>query len=86
MNLQAQTKKCPDGFRFDEKLGVCVPKGQTRYAPFYGYGSRNGNDTQNTNGTNGANGNGANGNGNGGNGNGGNGNGGNGGNGGGNGS
>ena len=30
MNLMAQ-KKCPEGFRFDDKLKVCVPKGQGRY-------------------------------------------------------
>ena len=29
MNLHAE-KKCPPGYRFDEKLGVCGPKGATR--------------------------------------------------------
>ena len=46
MNLMAQ-KKCPEGFRFDDKLKVCVPKGQGRYYGAYGFGiARN----QNTNG------------------------------------
>ena len=39
--LKAQTtKKCPEGYRFDKNLGVCVPKGVARYYPFYGLGSR----------------------------------------------
>ena len=37
MNLTAQ-KKCPPGFRFDDKLKVCVPKGQGRYYGAYGFG------------------------------------------------
>jgi len=37
MNLTAQ-KKCPEGFRFDEKLKVCVPKGQGRYYGAFGFG------------------------------------------------
>jgi hypothetical protein len=37
MNLMAQ-KKCPEGFRFDEKLQVCVPKGQGRYYGAFGFG------------------------------------------------
>ena len=66
-----KTKKCPEGYRFDKKLQVCVPTGVTRYYPYYGgLGSRGNGDSSNGNG---------NGNGNGGNGNGGNGNGGNGG-------
>ena len=75
INLTAQ-KKCPEGYRFDKKLGVCVPIGHKGYYPYYGYrnggnGNGNGNGNQNGNGTNGANGNGSNGNGgNGGNGNG----------------
>ena len=75
INLTAQ-KKCPEGYRFDKKLGVCVPIVQRRYYPFYSYkgssnGNGNGNGNQNGNGTNGTNGNGSNGNGgNGGNGNG----------------
>ena len=79
INLTAQ-KKCPEGYRFDKKLGVCVPIGHKGYYPYYGYrnggngngnGDGNGNGNQNGNGTNGANGNGSNGNGgNGGNGNG----------------
>ena len=71
-----KTKKCPEGYRFDKKLQVCVPIGVSRYYPYFG--GRNGNgqnnqepsDNNNTNGNgsngNGANGNGANGNGNGG--------------------
>ena len=31
-------KKCPEGFRFDDKLKVCVPKGQGRYYGAYGFG------------------------------------------------
>ncbi len=77
INLTAQ-KKCPEGYRFDKKLGVCVPIGHKGYYPYYGYrnggngnDNGNGNGNQNGNGTNGANGNGSNGNGgNGGNGNG----------------
>ena len=36
MNLVAD-KKCPDGFKFDSKLQVCVPKGHKyiRY-PYFG--------------------------------------------------
>ena len=71
-----QTKKCPEGYRFDKKLQVCVPIGVTRYYPYFGGKNGNGqNDQQssdnntNGNGTNG-NGNGTNGNGSGGNGNG----------------
>ena len=37
MNLTAQ-RKCPEGFRFDEKLKVCVPKGQGRYYGAFGFG------------------------------------------------
>ena len=72
-----KTKKCPDGYRFDKKLQVCVPIGVTRYYPYFGGRNGNGQDNQqssddNTNG-NGTNGNGSNntngnGNGNGGNG------------------
>ena len=77
INLTAQ-KKCPEGYRFDKKLGVCVPIGHKGYYPYYGYrnggngnGNGDGNGNQNGNGTNGTNGNGSNGNGgNGGNGNG----------------
>ena len=39
--LKAQTtKKCPEGYRFDKHLGVCVPKKAGRYYPFYGFGGR----------------------------------------------
>ena len=73
-----QTKKCPEGYRFDKKLQVCVPIGVTRYYPYFGGKNGNGqNDQQssdnNTNGngnTTNGNGNGTNGNGSGGNGNG----------------
>ena len=72
-----KTKKCPEGYRFDEKLKVCVPTGVTRYSPCVGGKNGNGqthqpsdntNDNTNGNGTNGngSNGNGTNGNGNGG--------------------
>ena len=69
-----QTKKCPEGYRFDKKLQVCVPIGVTRYYPYFGGKNGNGQDSQqpsdsntDSNGTNGngSNGNGANGNGNG---------------------
>ena len=66
MNLHAE-KKCPPGYRFDEKLGVCVPKGENRYYPYYGLGSKSNGDTSNGNGNGNGIGNG-NGNGNGGNG------------------
>ena len=72
-----KTKKCPDGYRFDKKLQVCVPIGVTRYYPYFGGKNGNGQNNQpsdntnnNTNG-NGTNGNGSNGNGTNGNGNGG---------------
>mgnify|MGYP001325207623 FL=1 len=72
-----KTKKCPEGYRFDKKLKVCVPIGVTRYYPYFGGKNGNGQDNQpsdntnnntNANGTNGngSNGNGTNGNGNGG--------------------
>ena len=72
-----KTKKCPEGYRFDKKLQVCVPIGVTRYYPYFGGKNGNGQNNQlsdntnnNTNG-NGTNGNGSNGNGTNGNGNGG---------------
>ena len=72
-----KTKKGPDGYRFDERLKVCVPIGVTRYYPYFGGKNGNGQNNQpsddtdnNTNG-NGTNGNGSNGNGTNGNGNGG---------------
>ena len=80
INLTAQ-KKCPEGYRFDKKLGVCVPIGHKGYYPYYGYrnggnandkqnGNQNGNGSGNGNGNgngsgNGNGGNGGNGNGNG---------------------
>ena len=71
------TKKCPEGYRFDERLKVCVPIGVTRYYSYFGGKNGNGQNNQpsdntnnNTNG-NGTNGNGSNGNGTNGNGNGG---------------
>ena len=74
-----KTKKCPEGYRFDEKLKVCVPIGVTRYYPYFGGKNGNGQDDQqssdnntngnatngNGNGSNGTNGNGSGGNGNG---------------------
>ena len=69
-----KTKKCPEGYRFDKKLQVCVPIGVSRYYPYFGGKNGNGQDNQqssdsntDSNGTNGngTNGNGANGNGNG---------------------
>jgi len=64
-----QTKKCPEEYRFDKKLQVCVPIGVTRYYPYFGGKNGNGQDNQqpsdsNTD-SNGTNGNGSNGNGNG---------------------
>ena len=35
MNAQKQ-KRCPDGYRFDKALNVCVPIGVTRYYPYFG--------------------------------------------------
>ena len=66
--LKAQTtKKCPEGYRFDKNLGVCVPKGVARYYPFYGLGSRSNGSQNGQNGNGNGNGNGnKNGNGNGG--------------------
>ena len=65
-----KTKKCPEGYRFDKRLQVCVPIGVSRYYPYFGGRNGNGQDNQqsddntnnNTNG-NGTNGNGSNGNG-----------------------
>ncbi len=79
---EAQTTKCPKGFRFDTKLKSCVPKKRYPYYPYGMMGRRNEEPKKNGNG----NGNGHSGNGNGSNGHsGGNGNGASGGNGGGNG-
>ena len=68
--LQAQKqKKCPEGYRFDKKLQVCVPIGVTRYYPYFGGRNDNGQDNQqsddstNNNTNNNTNGNGTNGNG-----------------------
>ena len=68
MNLQAD-KKCPPGYRFDTKLKVCVPIGVTRYYPYFGTKSDNGDQETDTTNGNGQNGNGTNGNGQSGNGN-----------------
>ena len=63
--LSAQKqKRCPDGYRFDKALNVCVPVGVTRYYPYFGArGNGEQPDTSNGNGENGngTNGNGANG-------------------------
>ena len=59
--LKAQkTKKCPPGYRFDEKLGVCVPMYSRGY-PYLGSTSKTANGDANNNTQNGTNGNGANG-------------------------
>ena len=69
-----KTKKCPEGYRFDKKLQVCVPTGVTRYYPYFGgkNGNRQNNQQSSDNNTNGndtnGNGNGTNGNGSNGNG------------------
>ena len=41
-----QTKKCPEGYRFDKKLQVCVPIGVTRYYPYFGGKNGNGQNDQ----------------------------------------
>ena len=60
-----KTKKCPEGYRFDKKLQVCVPIGVIRYYPYFGGRNNNGQDNQQSNddNTNNTNGNGTNGNG-----------------------
>ena len=60
-----KTKKCPEGYRFDKKLQVCVPIGVTRYYPYFGGRNGNGQDNQQSSdgNTNNTNGNGTNGNG-----------------------
>ena len=60
---EAQSAKCPKGYRFDTKLKSCVPKKRYPYYP-YGMIGRGHGGTKNGNG----NGNGSNGNGNGSNG------------------
>jgi len=61
---EAQTTKCPEGFRFDTKLKSCVPKKRYPYYPYGMMGRRNEEPKKNGNG----NGNGHSGNGNGSNG------------------
>ena len=56
-----KTKKCPEGYRFDKKLKVCVPIGVTRYYPYFGTKSDNGDQETDTSNNNGQNGNGTNG-------------------------
>ena len=47
--LKAQTtKKCPPGYRFDEKLGVCVPVHSRGY-PYLGTTSKTANGNANNN-------------------------------------
>ena len=58
-----KTKKCPEGYRFDNKLKVCVPIGVTRCYPYFGARSNNGDQETDTTNGNGQNGNGTNGNG-----------------------
>ena len=69
---EAQSPKCPKGYRFDTKLKSCVPKKRYPYYP-YGGGYRGGDNRSdsgngNGNGKGNGNGHGGNGNGNGGNG------------------
>ena len=53
--------KCPPGYKFDKKLGACVPKGKIAYAyPFF-VGNRKSDDTDNNQQPSNGNGNGANG-------------------------
>jgi hypothetical protein len=70
-------RTCPSGYKFDKKLGACVPKGNRHVSVVGRYlGGRQNDDSDDSkkNGSNGnGNGNGGNGNGNGGSGNGGNG-------------
>ena len=70
-------RNCPSGYKFDSKLGACVPKGSRHVSVVGRYlGGRQNDDSDDSkkNGSNGnGNGNGGNGNGNGGSGNGGNG-------------
>ena len=61
---EAQSTKCPKGFRFDTKLKSCVPKKRYPYYPYGMMGRRNEEPKKNGNG----NGNGHSGNGNGSNG------------------
>jgi len=72
---EAQSAKCPKGYRFDSKLKSCVPTKRYKYYPSFGgryyRGGDNRSDSGNGNGGNGNGSNGGNGNGNGGNGNGG---------------
>ena len=56
-----KTKKCPEGYRFDKRLQVCVPIGVSRYYPYYGARS-NGDQQTDTSNYNNQNGNGSNGN------------------------
>ena len=69
---EAQSSKCPKGYKFDTKLKSCVPKKRYPYYP-YGGGYRGGDNRSdsgngNGNGKGNGNGHGGNGNGNGGNG------------------
>ena len=70
---EAQSPKCPKGYRFDTKLKSCVPTKRYKYYPSFGGRYYRGGDNRSDsgNGGNGNGGNGGNGNGNGGNGNGG---------------
>ena len=68
---EAQSAKCPKGYRFDTKLKSCVPTKRYKYYPSFGGRYYRGGDNRSDSGN--GNGNGGNGNGNGGNGNGGNG-------------
>ena len=57
--LQAQKqKKCPTGYRFDNKLQVCVPVGVSRYYPYLGNTRSNDNNSNQDNQSSNSNGNG----------------------------
>jgi len=60
-----KTKKCPEGYRFDKRLQVCVPIGVSRYYPYFGGRNGTAQDSQQSSddNTNNTNGNGTNGNG-----------------------
>ena len=62
------SRNCPSGYKFDKKLGACVPKGNRHVSVVGRYlGGNQDNDDSKKNGSNGnGNGNGSNGNGNGG--------------------
>ena len=70
---EAQSPKCPKGYRYDAKIKSCVPSKRFKYYPSFGGRYYRGGDNRSDSGNGNGNGNGGNGNGHGGNGNGGNG-------------